>query len=230
MDGRMPTVYFFYQRKKVRCETGETIKDVAEKHNIKINADLVRNPSCLLGFCRSCLVRAIQTNHLSSPPWNERILLLRNPIRQACKARILDDVTVWTQGDFPTRLPLSPEEIADDGETVLAEEDPIVEEITPEAVHALMEQDTPIRLIDVREPREYDIARIEGAELIPLGQLSQRLSELNPEDDIIVHCHHGMRSHAAAQMLLSSGFKKVRNMRGGIDGWSLKVDFSVPRY
>lgn len=87
------------------------------------------------------------------------------------------------------------------------------------------------RLIDVREPSEYRTAKIEGAELKPLGQISQWAAELsNKDEEIILHCHHGMRSDRACQYLSSLGFSNVKNLSGGIDEWSTRVDASVPRY
>lgn len=85
-------------------------------------------------------------------------------------------------------------------------------------------------LIDVREPHEYQIARIPGATLIPLGDLPKRLSELNPDAEYVMHCKSGARSQKAVDLLKQSGFKNVRNMTGGILAWSDKVDPSVPKY
>jgi adenylyltransferase/sulfurtransferase len=85
-------------------------------------------------------------------------------------------------------------------------------------------------LIDVREPHEYQIARIPGSKLIPLGELPKHLNELNPEADIVAHCKSGARSQKAVDFLKQSGFKHVRNMTGGILAWSDKVDPSVPKY
>ncbi|MBV8571121.1 MAG: molybdopterin-synthase adenylyltransferase MoeB [Acidobacteriaceae bacterium] len=85
-------------------------------------------------------------------------------------------------------------------------------------------------LVDVREPYEYQIARIPGAQLIPLGDLPKRLPELNPEADIVMHCRSGARSQKAVELLKQSGFKRVRNMTGGILAWSDKVDPTVPKY
>jgi adenylyltransferase/sulfurtransferase len=85
-------------------------------------------------------------------------------------------------------------------------------------------------LIDVREPHEYQIARIPGSKLIPLGELTKRLKELNPEADIVAHCKSGARSQKAVDLLKQNGFKHVRNMTGGILAWSDKVDPSVPKY
>src|SRR3954447_11121185 len=85
-------------------------------------------------------------------------------------------------------------------------------------------------LIDVREPHEYQICNIPAAKLIPLGQVAQRLGELNPDADIVVHCKSGMRSAKACGILRQAGFQQVRNMKGGILAWSNQVDPSVPKY
>lgn len=90
----------------------------------------------------------------------------------------------------------------------------------------------PPLLLDCREPDEHAIARIEGARLIPMREIPERLSELEPwrEKPIVVHCHHGVRSLRVVQWLRQQGFEKAQSMRGGIDSWSLEVDPSVPRY
>jgi adenylyltransferase/sulfurtransferase len=85
-------------------------------------------------------------------------------------------------------------------------------------------------LIDVREPHEYQIASIPGAKLIPLGEVSKRLGELDPEADTVIHCKSGMRSAKACAILKQAGFQHVRNMKGGILAWSDRVDPSVPKY
>jgi len=87
-------------------------------------------------------------------------------------------------------------------------------------------------LLDVREPDEYETAKIEGSRLIPMGELRQRLSELEPhrDDAIVVHCHHGGRSLQVTEALRAAGFTHVQNMAGGIDQWSQQVDPDVPRY
>jgi molybdopterin/thiamine biosynthesis adenylyltransferase/rhodanese-related sulfurtransferase len=85
-------------------------------------------------------------------------------------------------------------------------------------------------LLDVREPYEYQIARIPGALLIPLGELPGRLGELDPEADIVAQCRSGVRSQKAVDLLKANGFKHVRNMTGGILAWSEKIDPSVPKY
>jgi rhodanese-related sulfurtransferase len=96
---------------------------------------------------------------------------------------------------------------------------------------AKMDAGNKFRLIDVREPSEHHHARIAGAELKPLGQITQWMQELADKDEeIILHCHHGMRSDRACQFLSAQGFTNLKNLTGGIDDWSLYVDPSVPRY
>ena len=85
-------------------------------------------------------------------------------------------------------------------------------------------------LVDVREPHEYQIARIPGSVLIPLGELPKRLNELNPADEIVMHCKMGGRSAKACDLLKQNGFTKVINVKGGITAWSDKVDPTVPKY
>lgn len=87
-------------------------------------------------------------------------------------------------------------------------------------------------LLDVRQPEEYEIARIDGAELIPMSELPARVEEVRAHagQSIIVYCHHGMRSLHATHWLRSQGFEDVRSMAGGIDAWSVQIDPSVPRY
>ncbi len=88
----------------------------------------------------------------------------------------------------------------------------------------------PFELIDVREPAEYEIARIEGAKLIPLGELPSRLDELPRDKDLVLHCHAGVRSAHAVGILQNAGFEHAANLAGGIDAWSVEIDPSVPRY
>ncbi|PYL15156.1 MAG: molybdenum cofactor biosynthesis protein MoeB [Verrucomicrobia bacterium] len=87
-----------------------------------------------------------------------------------------------------------------------------------------------IQLIDVREPFEFEIARIDGAKLIPLGQLADRLHELKQNGQTVVHCHTGMRSAQAVQMLRQTGFTNVYNLEGGIDAWANEIDPAVQKY
>jgi sulfur-carrier protein adenylyltransferase/sulfurtransferase len=87
-----------------------------------------------------------------------------------------------------------------------------------------------VLLIDVREPFEADIARIPGARLIPLGQLQNRMNEIDRHADVVVHCRSGQRSAKAARWLEEGGFERVRNLRGGILAWADEVDPSTPKY
>src|SRR6266513_1845161 len=106
-------------------------------------------------------------------------------------------------------------------------------EISEMSVHELkrkMDARDAFELIDVREPFEFEIARIDGAKLIPLGEITERLDELEREQPIIAHCHSGTRSAQAVQLLQQHGFAKVYNLEGGIDAWSDQVDPNVPKY
>jgi rhodanese-related sulfurtransferase len=85
-------------------------------------------------------------------------------------------------------------------------------------------------LLDVREPHEFKYAHIAGSVLIPLNQISQRLNELDPEQEIIVICHHGIRSQQAAHYLEQQGFKNIVNLVGGVAAWASECDLSMPRY
>lgn len=90
----------------------------------------------------------------------------------------------------------------------------------------------PHRLIDCREPEEWDICRIEGAELFPLGDIPVGFADRLPhlDEPIVVYCHHGMRSGKATQFLRQKGYQRVWSLQHGIDGWSLDQDPAVPRY
>ena len=85
-------------------------------------------------------------------------------------------------------------------------------------------------LVDVREPFEYEIARIDGAQLIPLGEIAERADELQRGQQIVVHCHSGTRSAQAVRLLQQRGFSNVYNLEGGIDAWSDFIDPTVPKY
>jgi adenylyltransferase/sulfurtransferase len=103
-------------------------------------------------------------------------------------------------------------------------------EIDPKELAKRIEQGHDIYVLDVRNPDEYAICRIDGAELIPLSQLLEGMHQLDSARDIVVHCHKGIRSAQAVNFLRSVGFSKVKNLRGGIDAWSEEVDDNVPRY
>ena len=104
-------------------------------------------------------------------------------------------------------------------------------EILPADVKKLMD-DGNLTLIDVRTPGEWEKARISGAILIPLAEFATRIKELdsNPARPMVLYCHHGMRSLRAVQLLQQYGLFHAKSMAGGIEGWSLIVDPTVPRY
>lgn len=111
-----------------------------------------------------------------------------------------------------------------------AEEYAGVPGISVQELNAKMEDQEPFDLIDVREPFEFEIARIEGAKLIPLGEILERADELNREQTLIVHCHSGRRSAEAVRLLKQRGFANVYNLEGGIAAWSEFIDPTVPQY
>lgn len=106
-------------------------------------------------------------------------------------------------------------------------------ETTPREVRQRMEAGEAIRLIDVREPGEFALTRISGAELIPMGTVPSRIEHLDANADeatLIVFCHHGVRSLNVTCWLREQGVTACQSMAGGIDRWSEEVDASVPRY
>lgn len=103
-------------------------------------------------------------------------------------------------------------------------------EIFPKELRERIERgDSPV-ILDVREPEEVEWAAFPDAVHIPMGEVSARLSELDPQRETVVVCHHGIRSAQVAGYLTSRGFVRVFNLTGGIDAWSLTVDPSVRRY
>jgi adenylyltransferase/sulfurtransferase len=104
-----------------------------------------------------------------------------------------------------------------------------VPEITPRELKARLDRGDNLFILDVREPHEYQICNI-GGYLIPLGDLSKRVSELDSSREIVAHCRSGKRSAEASEFLRQSGFRKVLNLKGGILAWSDEVDPSVPKY
>jgi adenylyltransferase/sulfurtransferase len=87
-----------------------------------------------------------------------------------------------------------------------------------------------VNLIDVREPHEYEICHIKGSKLIPVSQIPLRVNEFNLTDEYIFQCHTGGRSSWAVNFLRQLGFKKVKNLTGGIEAWAAEIDPSMPRY
>ena len=111
-----------------------------------------------------------------------------------------------------------------------ARDDASVAGISVQELKAKMDAGEAFELIDVREPFEFEIARIDRAKLIPLSEISERANELRREQAFIIHCHSGRRSAQAVRLLKQRGFNKVYNLEGGIDAWSDFIDPTVPKY
>ena len=105
-------------------------------------------------------------------------------------------------------------------------------EVSVEEVSALLSDPTPPRLIDCREDDEWQICRIEGAELAPLSRFGEEAKGrfTDTSQHIVIYCHHGMRSQRAANWLRERGFSKAQSMRGGVESWADLVDPEMPRY
>jgi len=103
-------------------------------------------------------------------------------------------------------------------------------DITASELSNRLAQGNGLRLIDVREPHELAISALEGADLIPLGQLASRMHELDSAQEIVLFCKMGSRSTRALEVLASAGFRKVKNLKGGINAWAKEVDPSLPIY
>jgi len=103
-------------------------------------------------------------------------------------------------------------------------------EITPRQVKDRLERGEKLLLIDVREPHEHALCRIDGAVLIPMGAIPANLQKLDTDEDVICFCHHGMRSLDVANWLRQQGVTSAKSMAGGIDRWSTEIDPQVPRY
>ena len=103
-------------------------------------------------------------------------------------------------------------------------------EITPRELKQRLDRGDRVIVLDVREAEELALARVHGAVHIPMGEIAGRLHELDPDREIVVMCHHGVRSARVTSFLAQRDFTCVVNLAGGIDLWSLTVDASVPRY
>jgi rhodanese-related sulfurtransferase len=105
---------------------------------------------------------------------------------------------------------------------------PEVSNVTPGQLVNMLNAAT--QIVDVREPWEWEIARLPGARLIPLSEFREQIATLDPQRDVVVYCHRGTRSMFAARQLKAAGFTRVANLEGGIDRWSVEVDGGVSRY
>jgi len=103
-------------------------------------------------------------------------------------------------------------------------------EITVEELKKRLDRDDKLFILDVRNPEEFQICRIPGSTLLPLPELPQRFKELNPDQEMVIHCKSGMRSLKATNFLRQQGFRNVKNLKGGILAWADRIDPSVPKY
>lgn len=145
----------------------------------------------------------------------DEIQIDRNPRCPACGTREITELVDDDERCF--------------GNTETADGDP-ANAIPAPRLAELLREGRQVDIIDVREPFEFAIARIPGARLVPLGTLERAIPTLDPHRQFVMLCHHGARSHAAAELLRSRGFMRVWNLIGGIDAWSTEVDPAVPRY
>jgi adenylyltransferase/sulfurtransferase len=105
-----------------------------------------------------------------------------------------------------------------------------VPDITPQELKARLDAGRPPVLLDVREEWETRLCRLPDAVHIPIEEIEFRVEELNPDDEIVVYCHQGVRSAAVARWLEGLGFRRVRNLAGGLDAWARTVDPTMRRY
>jgi len=106
----------------------------------------------------------------------------------------------------------------------------MVPNMSCEEIKQRLDDGDDVMLLDVREVSEHQFCRIDGSVHIPMNEIPGRMSELDPDKEIVVVCHHGARSFQVASYLKVNGFDNVINLAGGIDAWSLSVDPDVPRY
>ena len=152
------------------------------------------------------------------------IELARNPTCPACGTR---EITELIDYDAFCGVPADSQSTETPSAT---DEAASQDEITPQRLHARLRAGEVITLLDVRETYEWAIARLPDARLVPLGSLPRAVNSLDRAAEIVVYCHHGSRSAAAAAWLLDQGFTSVLNLVGGIDRWSIEVDNTVRRY
>jgi rhodanese-related sulfurtransferase len=106
----------------------------------------------------------------------------------------------------------------------------VIGKIDPVTLKARLDRGESVLILDVREPFEIALAPFPGATHIPMGDIPSRLTELDPDRETVVVCHHGVRSAQVAMYLAQNGFERVLNLSGGIDAWSEDADPSTPRY
>jgi len=148
--------------------------------------------------------------------------------------KIRKDPSCPVCGDNPTIHELQDYEyfcgISSHDENEPEEERTLTPQITTRQLQEALLAGRKLTLLDVREPQEWEITHLPGAKLIPLGDVPERVNELDSADDIVVYCHHGQRSQRAINFLKKMGFNKLQNLAGGIDSWAANVDHEMPRY
>jgi adenylyltransferase/sulfurtransferase len=105
-----------------------------------------------------------------------------------------------------------------------------VKNISPLELKEMLLKEEGIKLIDVREKWEHNLARINGSELVPVSDFNGYYKKLDINKKIVVFCHHGSRSYKVCQFMIQNGFKNIYNLEGGINAWSSEVDNSIPQY
>lgn len=103
-------------------------------------------------------------------------------------------------------------------------------ELSPTDLKQRFDRGDKLLLIDVREPWEFDVCHIEGAKLIPMGQIPANIQSLDIDEDVVCYCHHGMRSLDVAVWLRNQGVANAKSLSGGIERWSVEIDPKIPRY
>lgn len=133
-----------------------------------------------------------------------------------------DDPSIFELIDYETfcNVPMPGEELPSPEEFAMS----------PQELKSLLDSGRPIKLIDVREPHEFDINRIESAELTPLSRFETYIPDMDPNEEIYIYCYKGTRSMTALKKLKDKGFTKLKSLDGGIDNWAVEIDHDMPRY
>jgi molybdopterin/thiamine biosynthesis adenylyltransferase/rhodanese-related sulfurtransferase/molybdopterin converting factor small subunit len=202
-------------------------------------------PSCAEGGVLGVLpgiVGAIQANETiklilggDSKPLINRLLLFDAWQMRFRELKVRKDPSCPICGEHPTIKELIDYEefcgLKPQPQATAQTDEPQMEEITATELKARLDRGDDIQIIDVREPNEYEIARLPNTKLIPLGQVAGRISEIDPSRETVVHCKMGGRSAKAIGALKRAGFtSRLINLKGGITAWSNEVDPSVPKY
>ena len=145
-----------------------------------------------------------------------------NSIKKALHELFNRNTTPSAKGSLPRAVPSA--------EEAIIPFNPAEHAIQPQSLKRLIDNGHDIVLLDVREAWEYEIVHLKDAKQIPLGELPQQASLLNPYAEIVVYCHKGMRSLDAAHLLQQLGFKRVKSLVGGIDRWAREIDAELQRY